>query len=528
MKHTINLKVAVISSIAALALFVGCKKQEAAGEDDGHGHAGQAHGAKTAASATAAGQPALNGAKCAAHEAPKELCFICDASLREKGRLWCEEHRRYEDRCFECHPELQDKNRLWCKEHSLYEDECFLCRPELKGKSPARADDGHGHAGSGAHTAMKDGVLMCAEHGVPEAQCAVCKPDLAAKLKPGESMKVRLPSTNSTAIVGIQTALPESGTIADGIECNAEVNFNQNKLAQIAAPVSGIIQSVDADLGTKVEEKQTVAKIWSASIAEAVAKAVLSHQTLDRERKLREQRVTSEQALQEAEAGHRAACQQLRTQGFTEEQIDEMGRKPQEQVLMEVRAPFAGEIVERVAVRGSLVDAGKPLFTLVDHSTVWAMLQVPETTLARVKVGQTVELRVDSLPGKVFTGKLTWVGPAVDERTRMARARAEFDNPDCLLKDKMFARARILIRQAEGAMLVPPSAIQHVEGKPFVFVKLADDLFDARAVQLGAKYDGRLEILAGLKPEEQIAVSHAFAVKSAMLMSRLGAGCADD
>jgi cobalt-zinc-cadmium efflux system membrane fusion protein len=145
-----------------------------------------------------------------------------------------------------------------------------------------------------------------------------------------------------------------------------------------------------------------------------------------------------------------------------------------------------------------------------------------------VKLGQAVELRVDSLPGQVFTGKLTWVGPAVDERTRMAKARAEFDNPDRLLKDKMFARARILTRQAEGAMLVPPSAIQRVEGKPFVFVKLASDLFDARAVQLGAKYDGRLEILAGLKPEDQIAVRHAFAVKSAMLMSRLGAGCADD
>ena len=54
---------------------------------------------------------------------------------------------------------------------------------------------------------------------------------------------------------------------------------------------------------------------------------------------------------------------------------------------MEVRAPFAGEIVERMAVRGALVEAGKPLFTLVDHSTVWAMLQVPEATLARVKIG---------------------------------------------------------------------------------------------------------------------------------------------
>jgi cobalt-zinc-cadmium efflux system membrane fusion protein len=175
-----------------------------------------------------------------------------------------------------------------------------------------------------------------------------------------------------------------------------------------------------------------------------------------------------------------------------------------------------------------LVEAGKPLFTLVDHSTVWAMLQVPEAALARVKTGQSVELRVDSLPGQVFTGKLMWISPAVDERTRMARARAEFANPDGLLKDKMFAAARILTRQAEGAMLVPPSAIQRLEGQPFVFVKLAEDLFDARAVTLGAKFNGRLEVLAGLKPQEQIAVNRAFALKSAMLMSRLGAGCADD
>lgn len=398
-------------------------------------------------------------------------------------------------------------------------------------------DDGHGHgdrvqdqaeASSRAATAASGPVLMCAEHGVPEAECGICHPEVAGRLKPGESLQVRLPSTNSMAIVGVQTALPETGAIAEGVECVAEVSYNQNKLAQIAAPVGGIVHAVEVDLGSTVEEKQTVAKIWSASIAEAVAKAVLSHQTLDRERKLREQRVTSEQALQEAEALHRAACQQLRTLGFTEEQIDELGHRPQEQVLMEVRAPFSGQIVERMAVRGALVEAGKPLFTLVDLSTMWAMLQVPEATLARLKLGQAVELRLDSLPDKVFAGRLTWVGPAVDERTRLARARAEFDNPDGLLKDKMFARARILTRQAESALLVPSSAIQQVEGKPYVFVRLADDLFAARAVTLGAKSDGQREILAGLTPAEPIAVSRTFAIKSALLMSRLGAGCADD
>ncbi|MCW5553190.1 MAG: efflux RND transporter periplasmic adaptor subunit [Verrucomicrobiae bacterium] len=395
------------------------------------------------------------------------------------------------------------------------------------------SEDGHGHrpgdhGEAHAHTETRNGVRLCVEHGVPEDECAVCKPDLATQLRSGESMKVRLPSTNSTKIVGVQTATPAVGAITEGVECIAEVSFNQNKLAQIAAPVSGVVQTVAVDLGTKVEEGQTVAKLWSAAIAEAVAKAVLSHQTLDRERKLRAERVTSEKDLQEAEAAHRTACQQLRTLGFTEAQVEELSVRPQEQVLMEVRAPFAGEIVERMAVRGALVETGKPLFTLVDHSTVWAMLQVPEATLARVHVGQAVELRVDSLPGKVFLGKLTWLGPAVDERTRMARARAEFANPDRLLKDKMFATARILTRQAEGAVLVPPSAIQHVGGKPFVFVKLGEDLFDARAVTLGARFDGRQEILTGLQPREEVAVNHAFAIKSAMLMSRLGAGCADD
>jgi len=390
------------------------------------------------------------------------------------------------------------------------------------------ADDGHGHGAAKAHTETKDGVIMCTEHGVPEAQCGICKPQLAGTLKPGESAKVRLAANDSAAIAGVETAPPTVGTISDAVECYAELAFNQNKLAQIAAPVGGIVQEVSADLGSKVEEKQPVAKIWSASIAEAVAKAVLSHQTLDRERKLRADRVSSEKDLQQAEAEHRTACQQLRTLGFTEEQIDALSAKPHEQVLMEVRAPFAGEIVERTAVRGALVEAGKPLFTVADRSVMWAMLNIAESALGRVNVGQTVELRLESLPGRTFTGKLTWIAAEVDDKSRMARARAEVANPDGLLKARMFAQARILTRSAEGALLLPSSAIQRIEGRSFVFVKVADDLFDARAVRLGAKFDGKVEIAEGLQPQELVVVNHGFPLKSAFLISRLGAGCADD
>jgi cobalt-zinc-cadmium efflux system membrane fusion protein len=397
-------------------------------------------------------------------------------------------------------------------------------------------NDAHDHAGRKPNRKTKEKAelgattqaSLCSEHGVVEEECGICHPELAARLKPGEGLKVRLPSLRSADIVGVRTATAQRGRIADGIECVAELSFDQNKLAQIAAPVSGIVQEVNADLGSLVEEKHIVAKIWSAGIAESVAKAVLSHQTLERERKLREQRVTSEQSLQEAEATHRSACQQLRTLGFTEEQIDALGKRPDERVLLEVRAPFAGEISERMAVRGALVEAGKALFTVVDRSTMWAMLQVPEAALVRVQMGQWVELRVESIPGRVFVGKLTWVGPAVDERTRMGRARAEFANPGGLLKDKMFARGRIVTREDIAALLVPATAVERVDGRPFVFVRLGEDLFEARAVELGARSEGNQEVRLGLKPEEQLAVSRAYALKSALLASRLGAGCVDD
>jgi membrane fusion protein, heavy metal efflux system len=386
----------------------------------------------------------------------------------------------------------------------------------------------HNQATGGTEAKAVSGSKMCPEHNLPLAECGICKPDLAGTLKVGESAKVRLAGVDSAAVAGVEIAPAELGTIADGVECYAELAFNQSKLAQIAAPVGGIIQEVVADLGQRVEEKQMLAKIWSATIAEGVARAVLTHQTLDRERKLRAERVTSEKDLQQAEAEHRAACQQARTLGFSEEDIDRMKGNPNVPVYLEVRAPFDGDVVERTAVRGALVEPGKALFTLVDRSVMWAMLNIPEASLGQVREGQTVELKLESLPGRTFTGKLTWIGAEVDDKNRMARARAEVANPEGVLKAKMFAQARILIHQTQGAVLLPCSAIQYIQGRTFVFVKLADDLFEARVVRLGAKVDGKVAVAEGLKPEERVAVEHAFSLKSAFLISRLGAGCADD
>lgn len=392
------------------------------------------------------------------------------------------------------------------------------------------AGDGRGHAQAPSETERVDTRerAICAEHGVPEHECGICRPDNVRRLKPGQGVKVRLASAESAALVGVATATPTVGPIADGIDCYAEIGFDQSRLAQVVAPVGGILHGVDADLGDRVPERRTLARIWSAAIAEAMAKAVLTHQTLEREGRLRADRVTSERDLQEAEAAHRAACQQARTLGFSEEDVETMRVRPNEVVYLAVRAPFAGEIVERAAVRGALVEAGKSLFTLADRSSMWAMLNIPEGALARVRVGQRVELRADSLPGRVFSGRLTWIAAGIDERTRMAQARAEVPNPGGVLRDKMFAQARILTRNGARAVLVPPSALQRVEDTRIAFVRLADDLYEARAVTTGARHGDQTEVTAGLSGSERVVVAGGFALKSQLLISRLGAGCADD
>lgn len=530
MKGNMRLKqlgLALAALVTAGALLTACSKQGEQGTAD-------TKSAKPAAEAKG------SGTTCAAHHAPKELCFICDASLREKGRLWCKEHNRYEDRCWECHPEAQDKNRLYCKEHSLYEDECFLCHPELKKRESAPAE-GKPRASVDNDAKPTAAALLCKEHGVPENECGICHPELLAQKQPGQGLKVRLPSTESAAKAGVVVSTPGVDAMSQGIECFAEVTFNQNKLAQITPLVGGIVKSVEVDLGNRVKPGDLLARVTSVAIGEAqsayvkaLAEDRLRDKTVERERNLRAQRISSEKDLQEAEAAHEAAMaavqqgkQQLMVLGFDEQQIQALAEQQGTPGVLELRAPFAGEIVERTAVQGSMVEMGKPLFTLADTTALWAMVNIPESQISKVQVGQKVELSIESLPGQTFTGTLTWLSAKVDERTRMARGRAEVSNADGRLKAQMFARARIVTSNSDRAVIVPQSALQNVSGTTVVFVRSSEDVFEARPVQLGAKRNGHVEIIAGLKATEPVVVTGSFALKSQFLISRLGAGCVD-
>jgi len=487
----------VVPLLAVAALLAGCAKEAPPGRPE-----------SPPAPPQAQAKPDPKRLLCNEHQCYEDECFFCHEELREKGRLWCQEHNRYEDRCFRCHPEQQEKNRAFCEKHFLYEDECFLCNPALK--KQARAETTR---------------LLCKEHGVPEDECGICHPDLAAKLAPGQGLKVRMASPQAAAKAGIRTAAPQVAPISAGVECYAEIVFNQNRLAQITLPVAAIVRSVEVDLGSRVEAGALLGKVAAAAYQRVVTEVWLRRRAVERERKLHAERISAAKDVQEAEAAYEAALAALQQFPTVDTPTPDHAEGLAQGALLAVRAPFAGEIVERTAVQGALVEAGKPLFALADRATMWAMLNIPETQLARVRVGQKVELTVEALPGQTFTGTLTWIAAQLDEHTRLAKARAEMPNPDGRLRARMFAGARILTGTSEKAVLVPPSALQQVEGHPFVFVKLQDDLFEARPVQLGSRENDTLEILGGVRPEDQVVVSGAFVVKSQFLISRLGAGC---
>jgi len=327
-----------------------------------------------------------------------------------------------------------------------------------------------------------------------------------------------------------------------GVEGFAELTFDQNKLAKITSLVGGIVRSVEVDLGSRVERGELLATITSETIGDAqgtyvraLAEEELRRKTFERQRDLLAQRITSETEYEEAVASHRVAVagvrqarQRLVVLGFDDSQIDALASERTMNGVLELRAPFGGEIVERAAVQGEVIDAADILFTVADPSVLWARVNLPESQLAYVRKGQRVELTVESLPGRSFGGTLTWISATVDERTRMARGRVEVANPERWLKAQMFARARILTTRSDRAVVVPSSAVQDVTGTAIVFVKEADDLFEARPVTLGAKRDGRIEITGGLGPEEPVVVAGGFALKSQLLVSRLGAGCVHD
>jgi multidrug efflux pump subunit AcrA (membrane-fusion protein) len=180
-----------------------------------------------------------------------------------------------------------------------------------------------------------------------------------------------------------------------------------------------------------------------------------------------------------------------------------------------VDAPIDGIVVEKMAVRGQMVEAGMKLYRLADLSIVWVQSQIYEQDLALLKLGQEAEVSLSYMPDRKFRGRVTYIYPTVDEKTRTARVRMEFHNPGLFLKPGMFATVELNAEIEPSALLVPDSAVLRSGEKNTVFVALDNGHFEPREVTLGPRAENNTyEVLNGLNEGERVVTSGQFMLDS--------------
>lgn len=517
-----------MTTLGCLLLILGTGCGDSTGRDGtdehtGHGHAGHDHAGHAHAAPAQESEPVE---RCTAHDAPVEWCFLCDPSLRDEGRLWCAGHGRYEDRCWICQPQLRDPDRAYCEDHGLYEDECHLCDPAL-------------HATSAA---APTGGLYCLEHDLAESECGICHPELAAGLQPGGEVLVRLPSPRSAELAGVVHGTARNAHAAGKVGGYVEIDYDRNHFARITPRTGGVIEEVFVDVGDAVQPGQALVRLSSAQLAAAKrdfldARLDLDLKTgeLERARQLREQGIGSERQLQTASAAREraaaradAAEQGLINLGLSAEAVATVAGSGDTSSQLVVRAPFAGEIVQRKAVLGESVSAAAHLLSVADLSRMRLELSLPQSALPGLRTGLPVTATFDALPGREIRGSVVWIEPSLDARTRLVRVRAEADNPDRSLMAGLYGRAEVELSDLSAALTLPRESVRDLDREPFVLVRREADLYALRRVELGPRQGEAVAILAGLLPDEPVVVGGGFSVFSELLKSRFGAGCAEE
>jgi cobalt-zinc-cadmium efflux system membrane fusion protein len=194
--------------------------------------------------------------------------------------------------------------------------------------------------------------------------------------------------------------------------------------------------------------------------------------------------------------------------------------------LIALVAPISGSVTERLVNAGAGIEAGKPLFTISNLSTVWIIANVQEAQVSRLRVGTPATIRAASLPE--INGHITYIDPLLNEETRTARVRVAVENKAERLKVGMFVEVSFeaLSEPIESAneIAIPESAIQRISDRAVVFVPKEDEPghFEAKEVEVGGTIGGYTKIISGLEVGEKVVTKGSFTLKTQLMKGELG------
>jgi membrane fusion protein, heavy metal efflux system len=387
---------------------------------------------------------------------------------------------------------------------------------------------------------MEDLVAASCEHGILQYTCDECRYEVGA---------VKVDPSLVTPDGLLDTIRVERRPVYSGKDLQGEVRLDGERSAAISPRAAGTIRAVRVDLGSVVRPGEIIFEIESTEFAEARAAYAraragrrLTEATADREADLFAKRICPEKDLIEARAAlasaiadQDAAVERLIALGLSRADIraleteGEGGRAPA--TVLPVTAPIAGRILERNLSVGETVAPGDKLLLIGETSRVWVVANVYERDLAALagSAGSPIaaQVSVPAFPGRVFPGVVERVSGMFDETSRTTTARVVVDNPEFLLRPGMFASVRIFQPAGEPVPAVPEESILDDEGRAFTFVRAMPPYFFRRPVVTGRRWNGWVEITEGLTGGEVVVSRGAFLLKSDVLRSKMGAGCAD-
>jgi membrane fusion protein, heavy metal efflux system len=322
-----------------------------------------------------------------------------------------------------------------------------------------------------------------------------------------------------------------------GLVTEGKVATNDDHTTQVFSPYSGRVTRVMAEAGETVRAGQPLFAIQASEFIQAQNDLVAAHAQL-KIAEAAEQRqhelykingaalkdwLQSQADLVNAQTALGAVRGRLKILGQSDAQVAALEKRGQGAPLTAdtvVASPLSGVVLQRLVGPGqnlgSVTNGGSnPAFQVSDLSSVWLVGQLREVDAPKARVGQSVEVRVQALPGRVFTGKLSYVAPSVDPATRRVTVRATVVNPDRILKPEMFADFTLLTGGASSVVAAPEDAVIYEADTARVWVARPDGLLELRQIKTGMTQNGLVEVVSGLAAGERIVTSGALFIDRA-------------
>ena len=282
-------------------------------------------------------------------------------------------------------------------------------------------------------------------------KCPICGMDLIPVAKTAGGMRTLAISPEAKALMKVETTPVERRYVTHKIPMIGRVDYDETRLGYITAWVPGRLDRLYVDYtGVEVKTGDHLVYIYSERLYTAQEELI---QALKNRRERPSPTSTLVQPIDLVES----AREKLRLLGLKEEQIAEIEKRDQPTDHLTIYSPLSGIVIEKLKQQGERVQLGERIYTIADLSQVWVHLDAYESDLPWVRYGQDVTITTEAFPGEEFHGRIAFIQPVLNEKTRTVKVRVNVPNPTGKLKPEMFVHAVVRPKVAAGGKVMDPS-----------------------------------------------------------------------